>query len=771
MPVPAAPTGARKRMPRTPKMFMTLLLLFATTIAARAQQDPVPLPKTPGNTSQGPGAPGTRETMWPAPKAEQWQLPVLVEFQRTWDDALAVARLTGKPILACVNMDGEPASEHYAGIRYRQPEIAKLYEPYVCVIASVYRHNPRDYDAQGRRILCPRFGSCTCGEHIALEPFLYEHFLDGVRVAPRHVMVEIGGDETRPSYKESYDIYYANDTASVFQQIKDGTADYPKPLPLSRDKAIIDRIASRDILDRTAVEAAYLTATPQQKVAMLNHALTAAGKAAPIDLLRLAVFGLDVDLARKARAALALCDNEGAADLIVEALRVPLDKQERDDLIAALVCIGNRSPRVKLLADVHLSLGNRSAAVDVAGWMKAIETADPTVTKSNPAELESRLQYSEGSVHNRSKDPQARLELAEATLAYAMERAGNPVTLGRGLANKHVQLLYEDAHRTALEAEALGARGSRLNALIAVSAWNLGQNEAAYVRAETAINGMPADASDRITLNAVLVFAEARQQAIANAMRSKQEWSPQWLTDLNAAYSVLARHPLGNDAHLVAHYDFLLALGAKGNASRVLDEGLRRFPDSSAIHDRFRTRILSEQGAEALEAEYKARLARADAQPTAAWFAGYAELVAAEYHRRAGELAKSLFAYELAITYYDALSLQNPLAKPNCDHYSALAIAGMARMALERGDLEISLNLLLKSFAKKPEAAGTLDGLNLSPADTSRMLRAQLIAADNKQLVTRLDLALSALDPELLKPPAYERPAPGARPFGRRRGG
>ena len=104
-------------------------------------------------------------------------------------------RQSNKPILICINMDGEIASEHYAGVRYRQPEIAKLYEPYVCVIASTYRHNPRDYDDQGRRILCPRFGSVTCGEHIAIEPVLYEKFFDGTRVAPRHIMVELDGSD------------------------------------------------------------------------------------------------------------------------------------------------------------------------------------------------------------------------------------------------------------------------------------------------------------------------------------------------------------------------------------------------------------------------------------------------------------------------------------------------------------------------------------------------------------------------------------------------
>src|SRR5262245_60240628 len=172
-----------------------------------------------------PGAAGSRESTWPAPTAEDWEKPCLVTFQRTWEDALAVARETKKPILVCVNMDGEIASEHYAGKRYREPEKAALYSPYVCVIASVYRHTPRDHDEQGRRILCPRFGSVTCGEHIAIEPMLYEQFMDGRRIAPRHIGVELERDGA-----ELYDVYYAFDTDSVFQAIRAGAADRPPPL-------------------------------------------------------------------------------------------------------------------------------------------------------------------------------------------------------------------------------------------------------------------------------------------------------------------------------------------------------------------------------------------------------------------------------------------------------------------------------------------------------------------------------------------------------------
>src|ERR1700752_1552247 len=106
----------------------------------------------------------TIESTWPAPTAEDWARPVLVHWQRTFEDAPRVARETNRPIMACVNMDGEVASENWAGVRYRQEETARLLEPYVCVIGSVYRHTPRDYDAEGNRVPCPRFGDVTCSE-------------------------------------------------------------------------------------------------------------------------------------------------------------------------------------------------------------------------------------------------------------------------------------------------------------------------------------------------------------------------------------------------------------------------------------------------------------------------------------------------------------------------------------------------------------------------------------------------------------------------------
>ena len=117
--------------------------------------------------------------MWPAATAEGWLEPCLVEWQRSFDDALRVANARNMPVLVAVNMDGEIASEHWAGVRYRQEETAAKLNRFACVIASVYRHTPRDYDEQGRRVECPRFGTVTCGEHIEAERELYDEYFDG----------------------------------------------------------------------------------------------------------------------------------------------------------------------------------------------------------------------------------------------------------------------------------------------------------------------------------------------------------------------------------------------------------------------------------------------------------------------------------------------------------------------------------------------------------------------------------------------------------------
>jgi hypothetical protein len=722
----------------------SFLAVLASAAAAQEQPGPRPGGPPPGSPERPPQG-GGREQMWPAATAEEWKKPVLITFQRTWEDAVAVSKETGKPILVCVNMDGEIASEHYAGVRYRQPEIAALYEPYVCVIASVYRHTPKDYDDQGQRVLCPRFGSVTCGEHIAIEPIVYEKFLDEKRIAPRHIMVEVDGSE-------KYDVYYANDTASVFQTIRDGIAQRKAtpPTVVRGDRPVVERVASPDVKDREVVEATYAKGDAQQRRALLEAA-AAQGAHAPVELLRQAIFGLDTDLSQAARKTLAQAESPAATDLIVEALRVPMDATERDALIAALGRIGKTSRRAQWLAVVHQGLAGRSNDIDLEKWSKTVEGGGSPAPESDWGTLEEQLQSRYEARRASPADAAACLDFAEASVALAVQ-APKSLADDPKAARAFSRLAFEDARRAAAQAEKMGATGWRVDSLLTIAYFYGGNADEAYARAEKAMKSMPADDPGWNAMAVLTIFAESRWKAIQKAVREKKEWPPSWLTDVNAAYSVLRKHPLGTDAQVAWHYDFLTWLGAFHPSSRVLFEGVTRFPNSTALHERLRTRALRDRGPEGLEAVYDQLLKEKGAPAALERYAGSAAFVAAEFHRRGNAAEKAAAAYDRAAAHFERLLEADARARTWVDSQVALVHAARSRMAYEQGDDERSLKEILASFERSPATAGTLDGLSLTPASTAQMLLARLLEKKSDDAAARLREAMSKLDPVLLVP-------------------
>jgi hypothetical protein len=723
-----------------------LALLACTTLAlaqgAPPSKDAVrmgsPLAIPPGESV---------ESMWPAPTAEDWQRPVLVHWQRTFEDALKVAQATGKPILACVNMDGEPASEHFAGIRYREETTAKLMEPYVCVMASVYRHTPRDYDEQGRRVLCPRFGSVTCGEHVALEPILFEKYFDGKRIAPRHILLELSGERT-------YDVYYSWDTATVFTAYREGAKNRPPPRPeVQNDLPLAERTSSASVLDRVALETAYQRGNREARRELIAATITHRD-VDQIDLLRLAIFGLDLELARLARHALASTDSEGAVDLIAEALKLPMDPSEREELMAAAARLAEKYPRARTLVAVHQGLAEPSKWIDVAGWSQDL-AAQYRASAERANKPAARIESVAAAAEARPADAAAQLDLAESLLARAQDPASE---------RRFATLLLADARNAALAAEKLGARGWRLDGVLAVTAAAQGDRDEAVARALSAMEGgMPrpgteADpAQERTAVTVLALFAQARQRAIAKSYRERVQWPPEWLADIHAAYAVLAQHPLGTDANVADGYDFLRWLGATTRANQELDEGLARFPGSWILHERLRGRVLWEQGPDGLEAAYAERLAEADAAGDLEWFAGYASLVAAENHRRAGASDKALAAYERGIARFEHDAEAHSDHRASADHYVALARAGRARVELEQNALERATKEILAALAKAPEAAAALDGLGIAPVETARMIQTRLTQGGQPELAESIQTTLDAIDPRYLELPAYER--------------
>jgi len=699
----------------------------------------------------------SREEMWYAPTEEDWAKPCLITWQRTWDDALTVARETGKPILICVNMDGEIASEHYAGVRYRQPDIAKLYEPYVTVMASVYRHTPHDHDDEGNRIPCPRFGGVTCGEHIAIEPILFEQFFDGQRVAPRHIMYELSGGE-------QYDVYYAFDTQSVFAAVEEGIVNREPVEPeINRgDRSLLERVASRATEDRAEVEAAYRSGDKVMRRRLLESAGTY--KEVPqVDLLRLALFGGDPELRQIAWGVLLENPTPDAVALIGDVLDLPLSEEDRATLISALEGLADVSTHARTLAAVHRGLSSDSGAVDSAQWKTALEYAAAEARPRDPSK-----QLEEGELGAQAADPQALLSMAEGYLSLAAHPRAN---------EDYSKLLFSDAREAALEAERAGASGWRLAAVKALSSYYLGEREVAYGLAEEAVGGLPKDANSWSAAAALGLLAEVRQRDIANAANSQQPWPSEWLADLNGAYAVLASHPHGTDLHAANQYDFLFALKAYRDSEEVLQRGLARFPDSQSLHARLRQQLLFRRGVSglnSLEATYEELLKAEDASPNLPWFAGYASLVSAEFMRRRGDDEEALAAYDRSIAHFETSVVNNAKNELSAAHYVALCHGGQARLAYEAGQDARAVELILASFSRSPDSASSLDGLNISTVDTAKMVRSRLIERGATEEQARLQAALDALDPKHLELPAYERGGPSpqqGRGQGRRRGG
>ena len=166
-------------------------------------------------------------------------------WQRNLEDALALSRATGKPLLVCVNMDGELASERLAAGRYRDPAFVALAEGFVPVLASPSRHGPRDHDARGRRIPDPRFGRIVESEHVAIEPELFARYFGGRRVAPRHVGVA-------PDGTILFDLFLLQDLGAIDRALREhGTfGGTPRRAEEASDDELLARfMASRRLLE------------------------------------------------------------------------------------------------------------------------------------------------------------------------------------------------------------------------------------------------------------------------------------------------------------------------------------------------------------------------------------------------------------------------------------------------------------------------------------------------------------------------------------------
>lgn len=648
------------------------------------------------------------------------EAPALVAWQRSLGDALALAGASGRPLLVVVNVDGEAASEIFAREKYRDPAWARLTAPYVAVVASPVRHNERDHDSLGRRIPCPRFGSVTCGEHIAVEPEAFRRWFGGKRFTPRHLGVSPDGSRVL------FDRYLDRDLGAVDRALRAHAPKPPGPLPPpGNDKT---RLASRDARVRDLCERKFLEASVRDKRRLLRPLLESAPLAAnQTELLRLALFDPSPAVQFEIARILAAHPIPALLPLIRKGLDLFRLEKARDLAFDALRKLAISYPAAKREIRTRVALARSTPGFDSRPWIREFRAPRPSAPPSratDPEALERRLDELAEALRERPKDAALWRENAAANLRFAEDR------VRQGL---DPRLLLEDARNAAERALRLSPKDPETLALTARILHLSGRMDDAGRRALEALPELREGFAreDRRDLLRLALGA-----LVPRTLPPAEEPEPSLLSRTEGIFLLLDMHPLVENADLLAHASWLRRLGDPRRAEAVALRALDLRPQDPAVHEELRRIALEIRGARGLSAladrlRLRARERAAHSQAKAApaaqdWFAGLALFLAAEEFRRDREPWEASTAYWKSDALFRASGEAEPSYRDSADHYRSLAHAGLARLALERGDLPTAFAEIRDSLSIRKASAGARDGLGDSPKSLGIKLRAAL---------------------------------------------
>jgi hypothetical protein len=654
--------------------------------------------------------------------------PPRIEWQRTLADALAVQQATGRPLLICVNQDGEVFCDRFASETYVDPGFVAATRGWVCVIASPDRHNESDYDGLGRRIECPRFGGCTCSEHIDIEPRLYERWFQGQRTAPRHIGVDQDG-------KVLFDRFLDRSMDDAIDAVKQHAADAGSTdLPA----AAADLLQRRDARARVALELRYRDADAGGRRALLTAA--AAATTEPFDLLRMGLREDDPAVFVAAARALARTATAAAGIDLQDALARCDDAELAKEIVAAVdrVAAGDQATR-QFAAHWRAAQDGiaRAAHEPFATAMRApAAAAEPTVDRDV---LEGSLDAAERRARAAPADPAAQLAVALANLDLARHLAADGGSL--------VPMFYEDARRAAERAAKTmtdNLRAPAAHAVIAVARWQQGEaGEARFHATEalTAAEALGTECDVTSPLFAALLGVAARAAAADAYATVEKERTAVAADDVRTAafaFTVLAQHPSAGDDDQRQAAALLAFAGARREAQAVLARGIARSPASRDLHNDYRLRIIADRGAEALRARYAAFVRDAADRATAEWFAGYAAIVAAELHVKDRRAQPAASAYGECIDRLRRSAELNADFADSANHFVVLALAGRALLRHLAGDGDGAVADLLAAAELRPASMTESDGLGRRPDAILRRVARELREQGKAELAEKL---------------------------------
>ena len=638
-----------------------------------------------------------------------------VAWQRSLADALALQSQTGLPLLIAVNMDGEVFNDRFAATTYKDPQFIASTSGYICVIASPDRHTKSDYDALGNRIECPRFGGCTCSEHINIEPELFRRYFQGKRNAPRHVGVT-------PAGKVVFDRFLDRSMQTAIDAVADNRGG-SLAKHLQAPESVKEMFRRRDAMARSILEQRYRDADKTGRRELLELAAKADND--PVDLLRMGLRDPDGDLVGLAAAALSKVGGSDALIDIEDALASVEDAGIRTRLIQQLGALGREDPAAARMAQQF----SREAEVAPPPWSNEWASSDMLEGRAG---IERALDRVESAIGKAPNDDQLRFELAMAQAAFAtmlMQENGSGI-----------EFWLADADRNLKKVSAPELR-FEARALTAVIAWYMSNADLARRAAQEALTAKACrrrpDAWLASNFLDVLVQLTA-QSAYARAQEGAQVSLADEIARVNMAFTLLEAAGTARESGLLAGIGLLEYAGLRAEARTRLEALAVEFPTSTAVHDRWRNRMLVDWGAERMRHRYAKFATEAADKATAEWFAGYAALVAGDRHTSDRRKIEADNAYTDAIERFARSAAANPNYAESSNHYGVFALAGRAWIRHERGDSEAAVDDLLRAADLRPDSLDQDDGLQRKPRGVAVRLHDALQSAGEAALAARL---------------------------------
>ncbi|HZN37669.1 MAG TPA: hypothetical protein VFD82_02640 [Planctomycetota bacterium] len=662
-----------------------------------------------------------------------------IHWQRSLADAKALAAATGRPLLLALNMDGESASDRIVHEQYRDPAFVALTRKCVCLGASVFRHNARDHDDQGRRICCPRFPGITCGDHIALEPVIFDAYLaDGDRVAPRHALV-------MPDGKKAFDMSLNFDLKDIDRALAAAVANVPEPAAGAAADDWNTLAARRDCHGREALEAAVANARDDATIGEALAAIGGYGDAGSLDALR-PLFARAASLPERMQGEMIAAGThlpDGAFQVLrdqVQGLGAAIDDPGPDALQTALGALlqqvrkpgAQRSFFAARAAVDHLLAG--SNPVDLRTLLHAAgvvtrrdatlpRTGGPTDEMPAQGELESLLAVLDKDDAARRANPEWQARFAKASLDLGRVRLQEN--------HKGVALLFDDAARYFERAT---------SAPDAKYEWWIERARCAYFRqryTEQAECGARAFAlatgsdtvpreqdllgspvlGDARAIEAMRWLGDAHARLLGERAGGPNGAELRGMIDALRALGIVAASPFGSDGDWQTFAGLCGTLGLLREQVAVAYAGALRYPASRELRAALNAALWQSGRPELMPVAAEAIERAVTPSAEAAWFAGYAWILAAEDLRRRDDSHAAIAAYWSAHDWFQKTAARDDKYADDSKYYQAVARVGQGMAHASAGEQGAAATDLVQAIGTRRDLSQLRDGLGCDAQD------------------------------------------------------